>query len=336
MKKAAFSICSNNYLAKALVAAESFLDHHTDYHFHVILVDRFSDQLSYPTRPDISVTDVGSFVENIDELALKYNIIELNTAVKARAFIYLLDRFDYSWLIYLDPDVIITSKFIELEGLLRSQRCNVILTPHLSSPIDDGKKPSELDVLPYGIYNLGFIAIINSGESRRFLDWWHSRLMKYCYMLPTKGMFTDQLWINFAPLFFDSVHVLKNAGYNTANWNLYERKLTRKDGRYFVNQVHELRFFHFSHYKYDRPYIISYHQNRHDVHEIPALKELIDDYQARLTRNNQSSVQKIDCYFANAHRAHQQRGPIHLFLRHCRNTLRFFIGGLRRESADGK
>jgi hypothetical protein len=330
MKKGAFSLCSNNYLAKALVAAESFLVHHPDYHFTLILVDRFSTQVNYPRSENLSIIEVSSFVANIDELASIYNIIELNTAVKARSFIYLLDSSRYTWLIYLDPDLLIVSRFSELEQLLATESYNLIITPHGCSPIDDGKTPSEIDLITYGVYNLGFLALYNTRESRRFLDWWHSRLMKYCYMEPARGMFTDQLWMNYAPLYFDAVHIFKNLGYNVANWNLYERNLTCVNGRYIINGHQELRFFHFSHYKYDDPYAISNYQNRHSVDEIPDLKLLIDDYQSRLVNKSHTELKSVPCHYASAHQKNGRRGPIRRIFR----KLRHAYGSLLRTADD--
>ncbi len=121
--------------------------------------------------------------------------------------------------------------------------------------------------------------------------------MKYCYIDVTNGMFTDQLWVNYAPLFFEGVHVLKNPGYNVANWNLYEREIEKRDDTYFVNGTYKLKFFHFSHYKFGDPYLISARQNRHKIEDIKYMKEIIDEYQERLIQYNHESFSKIPCYY---------------------------------------
>ena len=47
----AFTICSNNYLAKARIAAETFLAKHNDYSFSIFLVDQFVPEIDYNNIP---------------------------------------------------------------------------------------------------------------------------------------------------------------------------------------------------------------------------------------------------------------------------------------------
>lgn len=288
--KVAFTICSNNYLARAKVVADTFLKHHPDFDFTIFLVDHLSTLVDYSAFTNVSLVEIASICPFTDELSLRYNIIELNTAVKPAAFLNLIEK-GYSTLIYLDPDLKIYSRFIEVEDALLTN--NIIVTPHFCSPIDDGKYPSEIDFTLFGLYNLGFLAVKNSAETVSFLEWWHNRLMKYGYIKPEKGMFTDQLWVNYGPLFFDGFFILKHRGYNVANWNLYERDLTAEDKIITVNKKDELRFIHYSHYVFTDPYRISKSSNRHSIEEFPFLKVLITDYQKMLVENHQAEYGSI-------------------------------------------
>jgi hypothetical protein len=303
----AFTICSNNYLAKARVTAETFIGQHPGYRFFIFLVDTFITDIDYKANADIEVIAIGDVVADIEELAIKYNIIELNTAVKPAVFTFLFQTYKAaSHIIYLDPDLMIFSPFSEIEELFESDNCNIIITPHGCSPIDDGKVPSEIHLSMYGIYNLGFIAIKRNSESKRFLNFWHDRLMKYCYIDVEHGMFTDQIWVNYAPAYFDGVHIFKHLGYNVANWNLYERRIEKENGAYRINGKEKLRFFHFSHYKFTDPHLISYKQNRHKIEEFEYLKEIIDEYQSKLIQNNHEFFNKIPCYYQLRYDCHQQ------------------------------
>jgi len=293
----AFTICSNNYLAKAKVVADTFITHHPDYEFLFFLVDIIDNNLDYSTLGKYQLIQIHKIVPNIEELATKYNIVELNTAVKPAIFLYFLYKLNINTVIYLDPDLMIFNRFVEVEEELKKGNTNLVITPHFCSPIDDGKYPSEIDFMPFGLYNLGFIAIKNSIESKHFLKWWHERLMKYCYIQPDKAMFTDQLWVNYAPLFFNGVSILKHLGYNVANWNLYEREITVNDDVFYINQKYELKFFHFSNYQFDNPYIISKYQNRHNINDKPYLRLLIDKYQTQLIDNKQADFSKSKCYY---------------------------------------
>ncbi len=286
----AFTICSNNYLGRAKVVADTFLQHHPDFDFTIFLVDHRSDKVDYNFFSNASVVDIETICPYVNDLSLKYNIIELNTAVKPAAFLYLAKK-GYSTIIYLDPDLKIYDRFTEVEEALLTN--NIVATPHFGSPIDDGKFPSEIDFALFGLYNLGFLAVKNTPETVRFLEWWHERLMKYCYTHIEKGMFTDQIWINYAPLFFDGFYILKHKGYNIANWNLYERRLSIENDIVFVNNTEKLKFFHYSHYVFSDPYRISKSQNRHTIEEFPVLKELITEYQAMLIENRNAEYSAI-------------------------------------------
>lgn len=300
----AFTICSNNYLAKARVTTETFLLKHPDYQCFIFLVDTFVSEIDYHVFGKAEVIAIKDIVPDIEALAIKYNIIELNTAVKPAVFSYLFERYQSSHIFYLDPDLMIFDRFKEIEELFETENYNLIITPHGCSPIDDGKVPSEIHLSTYGLYNLGFLAVRNSPESQRFLAFWHERLMKYCYIDPEHGMFTDQLWVNYAPIYFDGVHIFKHLGYNVANWNLYERKVEKIGDAYFVNGSVKLRFFHFSHYKFTDPYMISYKQNRHTIEEFEDLRTIIDVYQSKLIDYKHDFHSTIPCSYQQMYESH--------------------------------
>ena len=301
----AFTICSNNYLAKAKVAADTFMAIHPHFEFYIFLVDEFNKEIDYNSFLPAKIVEIKDVVLSINELAKKYNIIELNTAVKPSIFIHLFEKYKSDYIIYLDPDVMVYDKFIEIEKLLVEEKYNIIITPHFCSPIDDGKIPSDIHFSTYGLYNLGFIAIKNSAESTRFLSWWHERLMKYCYIDVANGMFTDQLWVNYAPIYFNGVYILKDLNYNVANWNLYEREIDETGDGYYIKGSGKMKFFHFSHYKFNDPYIISARQNRHTIDDVKNMKEIIDEYQSRLIKNNYEAYNKIPCHYQIIYEASQ-------------------------------
>lgn len=293
-----FTLCSNNYLARAAIVAHTYQQHHPADHFYIFLVDRMSDRINYLNYTTAQIIEIASVVPDIEQLALKYNIIELNTAVKPKVFQYLFhENPSVNNFVYLDPDLMIFSSFTEVYDLLANDENNMVLTPHFCSPIDDGKYPSEIDFNLYGLYNLGFAAIKRSDTSTAFLAWWHERLMKYCYIKPELGMFTDQLWANYAPLFFDGVVILKHPGYNIANWNLYERKVSILNEEFLVNEIYPLRFFHFSHFIFEDPYKISRFQNRYTMDERPDIKKLIDLYHQQLGKKEHHLLSTLECYY---------------------------------------
>ncbi len=71
----AFTICSNNYLAKARITAETFREQHNHYCFFIFLVDEFISEIDYKSIPHVEVFAIRDIVGDIEELAEKYSII---------------------------------------------------------------------------------------------------------------------------------------------------------------------------------------------------------------------------------------------------------------------
>ena len=87
-----------------------------------------------------------------------------------------------------------------------------------------------------------------------------------------KMMFTDQRWVDFVPSFFEH-HILKDPAYNVAYWNLHARDLTWDGSRYMVDGA-PMRFFHFSGFEFEKPWLLSRHQGERPrilLSERPAL-----------------------------------------------------------------
>lgn len=271
MKRAACTIISLNYLAYAKVLCESFLRVHPDQDFYVLLVDRLPEghDLSLEKFQLVMVEELG--IPSFESVAFKYDILELNTNVKPTFLKNLLGR-GYNTVIYFDPDILITSELTPITDALTENA--VILTPHAVSPVTEGHRETESILLASGVFNLGFVAVGNTVEGLRFLDWWEDRCLNLAYSDPRGFLFVDQKWVNLAPCFFNSVAILKHIGCNMAYWNLHERHLSLNDSCWIVNNSVPLIFFHFSGVsvigsdrisKYTDKYTLS---NRRDLHSI--------------------------------------------------------------------
>src|ERR1700761_4920483 len=102
--KAIFTVCSNNYLAKAHVLGISVRKHEPDSCFFIFLCDEKDERIDYPSLADEVIT-ISSIEPEFLQLVLKYNIVELNTSVKPRVFEYLIHGRGFDKVIYLDPDI---------------------------------------------------------------------------------------------------------------------------------------------------------------------------------------------------------------------------------------
>src|SRR6185295_17596714 len=152
--------------------------------------------------------------------------------------------------------------------LARLEQAQIVLTPHLTGRLDDGRNPSELAILQSGSYNLGFIALNRSEETRRFVEWWQSKLLRDCVVDIPRGLFTDQKWIDLVPGMYGGVAVERDPGWNVAYWNLNHRTVTRAaDGSFHVDG-RPLLFFHFSGFAPGAK-LLSKHQDRFALEDLP-------------------------------------------------------------------
>lgn len=272
-----FTVCNIAYLPKALVLGES-LRRHTGKQLNVVLFDR-KQNFRHPEGEVniIWVEDLG--VERLQELAFLYDIIEFSTALKPFVARKLLQQ--YSKVVFLDPD---TCLYQPLTSILADLDKNpILLTPHYTTPQPRTSHESDLAMMRFGSFNLGFFAIRRSEEGQAFLDWWNERCIDLCFMESQFGLSTDQKWITIAPCFFPSLGVSFNLGYNMAAWNTFERRLERSaDGQYVVNGRFPLVFFHFSNFDRDDLQYLNKRASNEQGVEYPALLELSREYAQKL------------------------------------------------------
>lgn len=248
MKKVIFTICSNNYLAKAKTLGDSILAYNPDYEFFIFLCDSKLSDVDYGRFMNFSLNEISVLnIEKFKDMSERYNIIELNTSIKPFCFNYLLNVLNFDFVFYLDPDICLFDNLSYIEEKLEDN--DIILTPHICTPIPfDGLRANENDFAQYGLYNLGFLAVKKSHAAQELVDWWMERLEVNCYIRPQEGIFVDQLPINLAPIFFDNVYITKHLGLNAAPWNLHERNIYNTNGTWTVNNEFPLIFFHFSNF----------------------------------------------------------------------------------------
>ncbi|MBV8633561.1 MAG: hypothetical protein JO002_03650, partial [Burkholderiaceae bacterium] len=274
-KTAVFTIVSLNYGAYARTLMESAQQAHPEWDRFVLLVDRC---------PDADAVSAGLFTAlQVEELPLpkkseflfRYDIMELNTAVKPFMFAELRRR-GYERVVYIDPDILVVDRLVDVERLL-DEGANAVVTPHLTAPLDDGRHPNELEIMRAGAYNLGFLALAGTPASDAFIKWWEEKLEYGAVSDPARGLFTDQKWVDLAPGMFGGFAILRDPGYNVAYWNLPHRPVTHEDGVWKAGGS-TLRFFHFSGFDPLNPKPFSKHQDRLTLATIGPARELALQY----------------------------------------------------------
>lgn len=291
-------------MALAKTLADSYLVHNPNSKFIIGLVDKKSTAVDY-AQLGVEVIEIEAIeIPDFADLVNKYNIIELNTAAKPFFIKYLFAKYqDAETVMYLDPDIYVLNSFKEVDKELVGN--NILITPHITTPYGvDNYLLSERTFLNYGIFNLGFIAVYRSAETDKFLSWWQERLQHYCYIDFSEGCFTDQIWINYAPVFFKGVKMSFHLGLNYAYWNLHERKINVETN--VINGLYPLVFMHISGFNPYKPSKISAVQTRIDINQRPEVLPLYKEYAAKVIANGYADLKKIACIYVAAHNKFQR------------------------------
>lgn len=284
-KRAACTIVSPNYLPYARTLAQSYTALHPEQSFFVCIVADLEDATPFrglgfePVMlPEIGLADLRGE-------AMKYEILELNTNVKPTFLRFLLDAHGLDTLVYLDPDIFVYARLDPVFAALDAGAC-LALTPHMTSPVWDGKVPGEQEMLFNGTYNLGFAAVTASPASRAVLAWWEARCLGAGFSEGRTGLFVDQKWMNLAPGLFEDVAILRDPGLNMAFWNLHERSLAHGAVLSPYADPVPLRFFHFSGIDVRDPAMLSRNTDRFTLADRPDLAEIFAAYKAAVIANS--------------------------------------------------
>lgn len=274
------TIVARNYVAQARVLAASVAEHVPTARIATLVVDgedpdRDLSGLGQVLLPE----DLGLDVEVLRTMQLTYGVMEFATALKPATLLHLL-RGGARTATYLDPDIRLYGGIDDV--LEAAAEAGVVVTPHTVEPLPrDGRMPDEAVIMHAGMYNLGFVA--SGGRGVRFLAWWHDRLRTDAVVDIPNALFTDQRWVDWAPALAEP-RVMHDKGLNAAYWNLHERPVA-EDGEGWTVGGRPLRFFHFSGYDPERPWLLSTHQGplpRGLLSENPALRRLCREYGADL------------------------------------------------------
>jgi hypothetical protein len=289
------TIASANYLPYVRTLMQSVRDTNPDYRRYLILVDK-----KHPAQEGddglfqiVEAEDLG--IDSFEDMTVRYDIMELNTAVKPFAIDWLFENTDASNVIYLDPDIRVYRQLDDLERELDSG-ASVVVTPHLTRPLEDGRSPDDFSMLQAGVFNLGFIAVSRQEEARQFVRWWGRKLKTACHADFANNLFTDQRWIDLAPCFLENLSVLRNPAYNVAYWNLMQRPVKVAGNDVYFGGA-KLAFFHFSGLQYDKPNIVSKHQTRLNWNDIKPLHGLFHSYRQALTANGWGSEIRLPYHY---------------------------------------
>ena len=295
-KTVAFTCAAINYLPKVRKLFASIREHHPEFELVLALADELPSHLRLQESTiDRVLTPHDLNISNLQQWIFFHDIVELSTAIKPFVLQKLLTEPGVDRVIYFDPDMILFSRVDDILETIESQ--NIALTPHQVTPEStlDAIRDNEIASLKHGVFNLGFIAVRNSEESRRFAAWWAERLYHFCVADIPNGLFTDQKWMNFAPIFFNGVHILKSPRFNVATWNLTTRRVTGDRSGGFTVNGEPLGFYHFTGFDSGAHQIMAV-KNGVDS---PAVFDLIRWYEQQTQDDANDPLSKLPWGYAN-------------------------------------
>ena len=276
------AVATVSYLARARVAAESWQRHHPGSPFVLLLIDGQDWPRDNEPFRIVLPEELGLAPEELAIQQAIYDAFEFSCALKPHFFRLLLDQ-GASAVVFTDTDTIFYAPVHDLAHAAATS--GLALIPHAARTPPPVRRYLPLSHIEYrqfvgGLFNLGFIAVGQRGGA--FLDWWGDRLARDCLAEPAAGMYADERWVDWAPVYFDHV-VVKDSSLNVAFWNLDERELGELDGRPMVDGA-PLRHFHFAGFDPRRPERLSKYLDEAwpAPPPSPVLERLMQEYAERL------------------------------------------------------
>ena len=285
---AIFTICSNNYVSMARILLESARLHHPEAAYYLCLADReLAEPEFYPEGCTVVPAEALE-IPDFDAFRFRYDVMELNTALKPFMFRHLLAR-GHELVLYFDPDIEI---FRPVDGVTAALRdgASFVVTPHICAPAEGSAFPDDIGIMQAGVFNLGFLGVGATPETEPLLRWWSRRLEYQCLNDQPGGIFVDQKFMDLLPGFAVHLRVLRDPTLNVAYWNLSQRTL-RRDGDGWLVDGQPLTFFHYSGINpRDTSRLSKYTDGFRDGGMDADLQALVERYAQRLLANGHGSV----------------------------------------------
>lgn len=131
-KTAVFTIASENYFAQVQTLLSSLKKINKEWDRYFAVVDEPDDDLINALKSTqtklIKMQELTS-IPNLSDMKFRYDIMELNTAIKPFVFLKLFDN--YERIVYLDPDIKVF-KVLDKINTVFDKGYEFVMTPHLT------------------------------------------------------------------------------------------------------------------------------------------------------------------------------------------------------------
>ncbi len=282
-RRAIVTVVTRNHLHYALCLAESCRVFEPAADMVICLIDAPLEGWRPPPNSPLRLMlaeELG--LERWQRTAFQYTAFELACSLKPIVLQRLLSE-GYEQVAYIDADMELLGNLAPLWEQLR--QAPVLLSPHLIRPYPaDGLRPGEDLMLLAGTFNGGLVVVAPSPVSDHFLDWWSERLRQHCYIDVAASIFVDQKWLGLAPGLFPEIGFIRHPGINFGHWSLPQFEVLQASPAELLVEGEPLLLMHYSQLTPDRPDELLNLQNRFTWNQLPWLKQLTEQYWARLEK----------------------------------------------------
>jgi hypothetical protein len=165
--------------------------------------------------------------------------------------------------------------FANINHLVYQNDADVILTPHIKSPIENRDYMAQ--IYNTGHANADFIFFRNTHyHSEKILKW----LISVTEDGHTPGAFYEQTWLSSLPFLFDNIDIIGDPGFNVGYWDINHVKLEKQNDKYLVNGV-PLVMVQYSGYMKGLPERMSRYSR--ELCNNPLALEIYQEYDRRIT-----------------------------------------------------
>jgi len=229
------TLFDSNYLQKGLSLYQSLLDINCPFHLYVVAFDDICFvTLKNLNLDKLTVVSLSEF-ETKELLAIKptRSRAEYCWTCSPSVIFHCIQSFNLDHCTYVDADLMFfSSPSIVFQEIGNS---SVAITEHI---------PNGPDMIA-GKYCVQFVYFKNDLDGINTLKWWKDSCIDWCYARYEDGKFGDQKYLDYFPVKFSNIHVVRNVGVGVAPWNTYLYDFADFGKIKYKSEEIDIVFFHF-------------------------------------------------------------------------------------------
>ena len=225
-----YTVCNRTNLAHALALADSVLQYQPNSIFYLGWVDSMPVNNLPANIRLLPVTELT--IPSWKAMQEQYFDFELLPACRPWSALEILAKHpDCEQLAFLAPTVLLKQP---IDGILGNSQ-DMLLTPNISAPLEPSSVLDDKRILNAGMFHSGSWILKPNETTLAMLRWWASRTADRANFDLCSGMNTDQLWLNYVPVWVPQASILHHAGWHYGLNAVLNRKLAGQSGNYRVN-----------------------------------------------------------------------------------------------------